>query len=64
MLVIDVTAREGENTYEDRMTLVESRTRGVSLTQAMEAVAQTIARRLRDIHEAQRGERVENRNMH
>ena len=64
MLVIDVTAREGENTYEDRMTLVESRTRGVSLTQAMEAVAQTIARRLRDFHEAQRGERVENRNMH
>ena len=64
MLVIDVTAREGENTYEDRMTLVESRTRGVSLTQAMEAVAQTIARRLRDFHEAQRGERVANRNVH
>ena len=64
MLVIDVTAREGENTYEDRMTLAESRTRGVSLTQAMEAMAQTIARRLRNFHEAQRGERVENGNVH
>ena len=64
MLVIDVTALEGENTYEDRMTLAESRTRGVSLTQAMEAMAQTIARRLRDFHEAQRGERVENGNVH
>ena len=46
------------------MTLAESRTRGVSLTQAMEAMAQTIARRLRDFHEAQRGERVENGNVH
>ena len=64
MLVIDVTALEGENTYEDRMTLAEYRTRGVSLTQAMEAIAQTIARRLRDFHEAQRGERVENGNVH
>ena len=64
MLVIDVTAREGENTYADRMTLAESRTRGVSLTQAMEAMAQTIARRLRDFHEPQRGERVENGNVH
>lgn len=64
MLVIDVTSREGENTYEDRMTLAEFRTRGVSLTQAMEAMSQTIARRLRDLHEAQRGERVENGNVH
>ena len=64
MLVIDVTTREGESTYEDRMTLAESRTRGVSLTQAMEAMAQAIARRLRDFHEAQRGERVENGNVH
>ena len=46
LLVIDVTARENENTYEDRMTLAESRAKGVGLTQGMETMARTVARRL------------------
>ena len=54
LLIIDVTAREDETTYEDRMTLVDSRTKGVSLMQGMETTAQTIARRLRDFNEAHR----------
>ena len=50
LLVIDVTARENEDTYEDRMTLAESRTDGVILTQGMETMARTVARRLRDFN--------------
>ena len=46
LLVIDVTARENENTYEDRMTLAESRAKGVGLTQGMETMARTVACRL------------------
>ena len=46
LLVIDVTARENENTYEDRMTLAESRAKGVGQTQGMETMARTVARRL------------------
>ncbi|MCY4633557.1 MAG: hypothetical protein OXG04_03450 [Acidobacteria bacterium] len=60
MLIIDVTAREDENTHADRMTLRESRTKGVNLLQGMQTIAQTIARRLRDFNEAQHGERPEN----
>ena len=64
MLVIDVTAREGENTYEDRMTLAESRTKGVSLMQGMETMAQTIARRLRSFNESHRDEDPEKGKVH
>ena len=64
LLVIDVTARENENTYEDRMTLAESRAEGVSLTEGMETMARTVARRLRDFNEAQRGEEPENGKVH
>ena len=54
LLVVDVTARNNENTYDDRMTLAECRTKGVNLMQGMERIAQTTARRLRDF---QRGTR-------
>ena len=49
----DRTGRRGPR-HEDRMTLVESRTKGVSLMQGMETTAQTLARRLRDFNEAHR----------
>ena len=55
VLVIDVTAREGEDTYEDRRTLVESMT-GVHPFDGMTTIAQTIARRLQDFIEPLRGE--------
>ena len=64
MLLIDVTAREDENTHADRMTLLESRTKGVNLLQGMQTIAQTIARRLREFNEAQHGERPENGKVH
>ena len=64
MLIIDVTAREDEDTYEDRMTLAESRTKGVTLMQGMETIAQTIARRLRDFNEAHRDEDPEKGKVH
>ena len=54
MLIIDLTVRGDETTYEDRMTLVESRTKGVTLMQGMETMAQTIARRLRSFNESHR----------
>ena len=47
-LVIDVTTRGDENTYEDGMTLVEIETKGVSLMQAMATMGKTVARRLQD----------------
>ena len=62
--VIDVTARENEDTYEDRMTLAESRTDGVSLMQGMATIARTIARRVRDFNEGHRGEELENGKVH
>ena len=64
MLIIDVTARGDENTYEDRMTLAESRTKGVSLMQGMETTAQTIARRLRSFNESHRDEDAEKGKVH
>ena len=64
LLVIDVTARENENTYEDRMTLAESRAKGVGLTQGMETMARTVARRLGEFNEAHRGEEPENGKVH
>ncbi len=64
LLVIDVTARENEDTYEDRMTLAESRTDGVSLMQGMATIARTIARRVRDFNEGHRGEELENGKVH
>lgn len=54
-LVIDVTAQAGEDTYEDRRTLVESMT-GVHPFDGMATIARTIARRLQDFIEAPRGE--------
>ena len=42
------------------MTLAESRTRGVTLMQGMETMAQTIARRLRRFNESHRDEDPEN----
>ncbi len=64
LLVIDVTARENEDTYEDRMTLVESRTDGVSLMQGMATIARTIARRVRDFNEWHGDEELENGKVH
>ena len=64
LLVIDVTARENENTYEDRMTLAESRAKGVGLTQGMETMARTVACRLGEFNEAHRGEEPENGKVH
>ena len=55
VLVIDVTTQEGEDTYEDRRTLVESMT-GVHPFDGMATIAQTTARRLQDFIEAPRGE--------
>ena len=64
VLIIDVTARGSENAYEDRMTLLESRTKGVNLMQAMETVAQMTARRLRGFNEAHRDEDPEKGKVH
>ena len=64
LLVIDVTARENEDTYEDRMTLAESRMEGVSLMQGMATIARTIARRVRDFNEWHGGEERENGKVH
>ena len=64
LLVIDVTARENEDTYEDRMTLAESRMEGVSLMKGMATIARTIARRVRDFNEWHGGEELENGKMH
>ncbi len=64
LLVIDVTARENEDTYEDRMTLAESRMEGVSLMQGMATIARTIARRVRDFNEGHGGEELENGKVH
>ena len=64
LLVIDVTARENEDTYEDRMTLAESRTDGVILTQGMETMARTVARRLRDFNQGHGGQELENVKVH
>ena len=64
LLVIDVTARENEDTYDDRMTLAESRTDGVSLMQGMATIARTIARRVRDFNEWHGDEELENGKVH
>ena len=64
LLVIDVTARNHENTYEDRLTLAESRTKGVNPMQGMERIAQTTARRLRDFNAVHGGEQLENGKVH
>ena len=64
LLVIDVTARENEDTYKDRMTLAESRMEGVSLMQGMATIARTIARRVRDFNEWHGGEELENGKVH
>ena len=64
LLVIDVTALENEDTYEDRMTLAESRMEGVSLMQGLATMARTVARRLRDFNEWHGGEELENGKVH
>ena len=64
LLVIDVTARENEDTYEDRMTLAESRMEGVSLMQGMATIARTIARRVRDFNEWHGDEELDNGKVH
>ena len=64
LLVVDVTARDNENTYEDRMTLAECTTKGVNPMQGMERIARTTARRLRDFNEAHGGEQLENGKVH
>ena len=56
--------RTKPDTYEDRMTLAESRTDGVILTQGMETMARTVARRLRDFNEWHGGEELENGKVH
>ena len=55
VLVIDVTTQEGEDTYRDRKTVVESMT-GVLPFDGMATIAQTTARRLQDFIEGPRGE--------
>ena len=64
MLIIDLTVREDENTDATRMTLAESRTRGVPLMQSMETIAQTIARRLRRFNESHPNEAPEQNKVH
>ncbi len=64
MMIIDVTARDDEDTYEDRMTLAESRAKGVSVMEGMETIAQTIARRLRDCIEGAPRGKLKDPNVH
>ena len=64
MLVIDVTAGENENTYEDRMSLTESKTKDVPVMEGMATIAETTARRLRDTIAAHRGEDGETGKVH
>ena len=58
VLVFDVTAREDEDTQEDRMTLAKART-GVNPVEGMETMALTIAHRLQEFNAAHRGDQRE-----
>ena len=65
MVVIGMTTREGEITYEDRRALEEGSTEEVSLMEEMRASAEMIARRLRDaIEDASLGEKPEDGKVH
>ena len=59
VLVVDVTAREDEDTREDRMALTKARTR-VNPTEAMKTMALTIAHRLQECNPAHRGDTPKN----
>ena len=56
-MVIDLTAQENEDTSRDKLTLFRAVTEGVSLTEGMETLAQTMARRLRHFHQLRDGEK-------
>ena len=62
--VFDVTARDNENTHEDRMTLAKAGTKEVNPIQGLETMALTIAHRLREFNEAQRGDEPESGKVH
>ena len=64
VLVFDVTARDNENTPEDRMTLAKARTKEVNPIQGLETMALTIAHRLREFNETQRGDEPESGKVH
>ena len=59
VLLVDVTAREDEDTREDRMALAKARTR-VNPTEAMTTMALTIAHRLQECNAAHRGDKPKN----
>ncbi len=63
-LVIDMTARKTEDTSEAKGALFDAAKKGVPLSQAMETIARTIARRLRDSSEAYGGEGHEEGKIH
>ena len=54
-----MTAREDEDTREDRMALAKAST-GVNPTEAMKTMALTIAHRLQECNAARRGEKPKN----
>ena len=62
--VFDVTARDNENTHEDRMTLAKAGTKEVNPIQGLETMALTIAHRLREFNEAHRGDEPESGKVH
>ena len=59
VLVLDVTAREDEDTREDRMALAKARTR-LNPTEAMTTMALTIAHRLQECNAAHPGGKPKN----
>ena len=63
VLVVDVSARPNEDTYEERVTLVRYRAK-MHPRQGMAMIARTIARRLRNFIEPDRGEAPVNGKVH
>ena len=64
VLLIDVTAQETEDTSEDKRALFDAAKKGVTLPQAMETIAQTVARRLQDFNQRHRSEEPEEGQVH
>ena len=53
--VFELTAQENENTFHDKLELLEGVTEGVSAMQDMEELARTMVRRLRIPEEVEHG---------
>ena len=63
MFIIDLTARDQEDTYKERMTL-DPQTKDTSPMQRIEASARTIMRRVRDFNEMYGDEQADNGKVH